>query len=138
EFSDFALGNPVGTKGVVKTDFGYHYMEILKQYGGSPAYKVSYYPLAITASTQTDQDASNQANLFAGDSRDIKSFDLNYDKNLKPKNINKLVATDIKPTDFSIPGLGTSRNFVREVYKASLGEVIQPEKIEDSYVVAVV
>jgi len=138
EFSDFALGNPVGTKGVVKTDFGYHYMEVLKQYGGSMAYKVSYYAVPITASTQTDQDASNQANLFAGDSRDIKSFDLNYDKNLKPRNINKLVATDIKPADYAVPGLGNSRNFVREVYKASLGEVLQPEKIEDAYVVAVV
>jgi peptidyl-prolyl cis-trans isomerase D len=138
EFNDFSFSNPVGTKGVVKTDFGYHYIEILGQKGSGTAYKIAYFPLTVTASNQTDMDASNKANLFAGDSRDIKSFEANYEKNLKSQGFNKLVATDIKPTDFQIQSLGISRNFVKEIYKAKLGEVLQPERIGEDYVVAVV
>src|SRR5688572_14567985 len=44
EFNDFIFGNSTGTKGVVKTDYGYHYIEILSQKGGSAAYKIAYLP----------------------------------------------------------------------------------------------
>ena len=35
-------------------------------------------------------------------------------------------------------GLGYSRQFVRNIYDASAGDVLKPERIDDSYVVAVV
>jgi peptidyl-prolyl cis-trans isomerase D len=37
-----------------------------------------------------------------------------------------------------IQGLGASRTFVKEIYKAKQGDVLQPERIGDNYVVAVV
>ncbi len=128
-FNDFIFGNPTGTKGIVKTEFGYHYIEILSQKGSSPGYKIAYLPKQIVASTETDNNASNQANLFAGDSRDQKSFDANYEKNLKSKGT---------PMAADIQGLGASRSFVKSIYKAKRGEVLQPERIGDNYVVAVV
>jgi len=137
-FNDFIFGNPAGTKGIVKTEFGYHYIEILSQKGSSPGYKIAYLPKQIIASTETDNNASNQANLFAGDSRDQKSFDANYEKNLKPKGILKGIATDINPMAADIQGLGASRSFVKSIYKAKRGEVLQPERIADNYVIAVV
>jgi peptidyl-prolyl cis-trans isomerase D len=76
--------------------------------------------------------------MFAGDSRNLKSFNANYDKNLKPKGIPKLVATDIKPNDFSIPGLGNSREFVKAIFQADENDVIEPTRVGDAYVVAVV
>lgn len=136
-FNDFLFLNPVGSKGIVKTDFGYHYIEILSQKGSGPGYKISFLPKEILVSPETDNNASNQANLFAGDSRDIKSFDANYEKNLKGKGINKAIAT-LGPRDAQITGLGSSRQFVKNVYEAKLGEVLKPEKIENNYVVAVV
>jgi peptidyl-prolyl cis-trans isomerase D len=138
EFNDFIFGNPAGTKDIVKTEFGYHYIEILSQKGSSPGYKIAYLPQQILASTETDNNASNQANLFAGDSRDQKSYDANYEKNLKPKGIIKGLATDIGPMAADIQGLGASRTFVKEIYKAKQGDVLQPERIGDNYVVAVV
>lgn len=138
EFNDFIFTNPVGTKGVVKTIFGYHYIEILSQKGSSLAYKIAYLPSQIIASNETDNNASNQANLFAGDSRDLQSFDANYEKNLKPKGIQKSIGPDIKPKGFEIMGLGASRSFIKEIYKAKQGEVLQPARIGDNYVVAVV
>ncbi len=137
EFNDFIFGNPTGTKGVVKTDFGYHYIEILSQKGSSPAYKVAYMTQPIDASQETDANASNEATLFAGNSQSRKAFDENAEK-LKDKGINKSFAQDIKPNDFQIMGLGASRAFVRSIYDADLGEVLQPERVGENYVVAMV
>lgn len=136
-FNDFLFLNPVGSKGIVKTDFGYHYIEVLSQKGSGTGYKISFLPKEILVSPETDNNASNQANLFAGDSRDIKSFDANFEKSLKGKGINKAIAS-LGPRDAQIQGLGASRQFVKNVYEAKLGEVLKPEKIDNNYVVAVV
>ncbi len=137
EFNDYIFGNPVGSRGVVKTEFGYHYIEILSQKGSSPAYKIAYLPLSIEASQETDANASNEATLFAGNSRDQKSFDANAEK-LKAKGINKAFAQDIKPSDFQVMGLGVSRSFVKSIYDADRGDVLQPERVGENYVVAIV
>jgi peptidyl-prolyl cis-trans isomerase D len=137
EFNNFIFGNSTGAKDVVKTEYGYHYIEILSQKGGSPAYKIAYLALPIEASQETDANASNEATLFAGNSRDQKSFDVNTEK-LKAKGINKAFAPDITPNDFQVQGLGVSRAFVKSIYDASLGEVLQPERVGENYVVAMV
>jgi len=138
EFNDFIFGNPVGTKGIVKTEFGYHYIEILFQKGNSPAYKIAYLAIPIEASQETDANASNAATLFAGDSRDQKSFDANAQKLSKEKGINKLIATNITPNAFQVPGIGISRSFVKRIYDAKLGQGLQPERVGENYVVAIV
>lgn len=136
-FNDFIFTKPVGSKGIVKTVFGYHYLEVLSQKGSGMGYKIAYLPVEITVSQETENNALNEATLFAGDSRDLKSFDENYEKQLKSKGINKALAT-LAPRDATIPGLGTSREFVRAVYEAKAGRVMKPIKIEMKYVVAVV
>lgn len=136
-FNDFIFLNPVGAKGIVKTDFGYHYIEILSQKGSGAGYKIAFLPKEIVVSPETDNNASNQANAFAGDSRDLKSFDANYEKTLKPKGINKGVAT-LAPKDAQITGVGFSRQLVRNIYDAKVGVVLKPEKVDNNYVVAVV
>ena len=136
-FDNFIFGNPVGAKGVVKTEFGYHYIEILSQKGSGPAYKIATVAKPIEVSSETDDNANTQANQFAGDSRDAKSFDANAEK-LKAKGINKNIATDITPMAYQIPGIGLSRSFVKKVYKADRGETLDPEKIDNKYIVAIV
>jgi peptidyl-prolyl cis-trans isomerase D len=138
EFNEFIFLNKPGSKGIVKTDFGYHYIEVMSHKGSGIGYKVAYVPRPVIASNETDNNASNRANEFAADSRDQKSFDANYDKVLKPLGVNKNVATDIRPNAADLPGLGASRTFVRNIYKAKQGEVLQPERIGTNYVVAVV
>jgi peptidyl-prolyl cis-trans isomerase D len=137
-FNDFIFLNPTGSKGIVKTDFGYHYIEILSQKGNSAAYKIAYLPKEIFASQETDNKAQNDANLFAADSRDIKSFNEGYEKTLKPQGIIKGIASNITRTGSEIRGVGYSRNFVRSIYDAKRGEVLKPERIDDNYVVAVI
>lgn len=137
-FNDFVFEGKVGERKVVKTEYGYHLIEILDQKGQQPHYKVAYLAKSIVPSTETDNNAQNAASLFAGDSRDAKSFNENIDKNLRAKGINKLVATDIRPNDYNVNGLGTSRQFVKAVFDADKGDVLQPERVGDAYIVALV
>jgi peptidyl-prolyl cis-trans isomerase D len=57
EFSDFAFNHKVGDKGIVKSQFGYHYIEVLDQKSFEPAYKVAYLSRKIETSPETDQAA---------------------------------------------------------------------------------
>lgn len=138
EFNDFIFGNPVGAKQIVKTDFGYHYVEVLSQKGSSMAYKIAYLNTPIAASNETDNNANNEATQFAGISRDPKSFDANVEK-LKEKGIYKMIEPNITPNAYMLQGLGAiSRPFVKKVYDADLGDVIGPERVGENYVVAII
>jgi peptidyl-prolyl cis-trans isomerase D len=138
EFNDFCFLKKTGDKGVVKTDYGYHFIEILSQKGSTQTYKIAYLAKPIETSRETDDNANNEANKFAGESRTQKSFDENYQKELAPKGISKLFATDIKKADYNIMGLGSARQFVKKIYDADKGDVLQPERIGEQYVVAIV
>ncbi|HEU4904001.1 MAG TPA: peptidylprolyl isomerase, partial [Flavisolibacter sp.] len=140
EFKDFAFNNPVGAKGVVKTQFGYHYMEVLSQKGSSPVYKLALFALPIEASSETQSQASNEANMFAGNVKDEKSFNDYFEKNLKAKGYQKMVAANLHPMDFFVTGVnGSARELVKDVFKADKGDVISPSQpINNSYLVALV
>ncbi|MFM7720561.1 MAG: peptidylprolyl isomerase [Sediminibacterium sp.] len=132
-FNDFSFDNTVGSKGVVKTDFGYHYIEVLKQTPRGPAYKIAYLSKAILPSSETIGVASAAAAAFATASKDIKSF------NQEAVKLNKQTfpAAGIKSMDYEIPGLGESRTLVRWIYENDLNAVSEPTEIGDSYYVAI-
>lgn len=138
-FNDFIFGNPVGSKGVVKTEFGYHYVEILSQKGSSTGYKIAYITKPIETSQETDMAANNLASKFAGEaSADKNTFELAANAYQKAHSVHKSLAQDIPPTGASIQGLGVSRTFVKNIYAAKVGEILQPERVGDYYVVALV
>ena len=137
-FNDFIFSHGVGEKGIVKSEFGYHYTEILSQKGRGPAYKIAYLAKKIEASDETEKSAETASLQFAGGSRDIKTFDANFEKDLKPKGKQKLIAPDISSHAFEITGIGISRAFVKDIFKADPGEVLQPERVGDNFVVATV
>lgn len=133
-FNDFSFDNTVGTKGVVKTDFGYHYIEILKQTPRSPAYKIAYLSKPILPSNETISSASAAAASFAGASKDIKTF------NEQAVKINKQAypATGIKGMDYEVAGIGESRTLVRWIYENKPNSVSEPIEVGDNYYVAVI
>jgi peptidyl-prolyl cis-trans isomerase D len=138
EFNDFCFEGKPGEKKVVKTVFGYHYIEIMDQKNFGPHYKVAYLNQEVVASQQTDGDALQTATNFAGDSRDQKTFDTAFEKTLKAKGFNKGIGMNIKRNDAQVQGVGLSRTFVRNIYSAKQGEVLKPERIGNNYVVAIV
>jgi peptidyl-prolyl cis-trans isomerase D len=141
EFGQFILfdGKP-GDKKVVKTQFGWHYIEIMNFIKVEPHYKVAYVAKPIEPSTETENAVQNIAAMFAGDSRDYKSFNANFEKNLKPKGYNKQVAPDIDEMQFNLMGVnGSARPFIKKVFEADKGDVIGPEPVTNDYfVVAIV
>ncbi len=139
DFGKFILFE--GTRGQrkkVKTKFGYHYIEIVDQKNIEPHYKVAYLAKKIEASDETERNAENSALQFAGESRDVKSFDADFEKNLKSKGLQKLFAPDISSHAYEIPGVGVSRRFIKHVFEADRGDVLQPERVGDNFVVAAV
>ncbi|MEN9382508.1 MAG: hypothetical protein RI940_1391 [Bacteroidota bacterium] len=133
-FNDFAFDNPVGTKGVIKTEFGYHYVEILKQTAKGPAYKLAYLSKTINPSNETINAAATAAAQFVSNSKDVKSFNENAVK----QNKQVLPAAGIKANDFEIQGIGETRQMVRWIFEKDVNAVSEPFEIGDSYIVAVV
>lgn len=133
-FNDFSFDNSVGSRGVVKTDFGYHYIEVLKQTPRSPAYKIAYLSKAILPSSETIGVASAAAAAFASASKDIKSF------NKEAVKLNKqgFPASGIKSMDYEIPGIGSSRPLVRWIYENDVNAVSDPTEVGDSYFVSII
>jgi len=133
EFGDFSFNGKKGEIKIVKTQFGYHLIEILDQKNFEPAYKIAYFARKIEPSTETDQNASGLASQFAGENRDKASFDAAA---IKGK-LRTLYAADIQPADYNIQALGSSRSLVKWINEAKLGEVSESFSIGDKYVVAI-
>ena len=134
EFYEVLFNGAVNDKKVVKTSFGYHYIEVLNQKNFEPAYKVAYLSKSIIPSTKTTDSASGLASQFASESRSASAFD----ENIKKRNYNKLLAPDIKPNDMVIPSIGSSRQMVRWIYDADKGDVSEMFVVDNKDVVAVV
>jgi peptidyl-prolyl cis-trans isomerase D len=133
EFNDYTFSGKKGEMKIVKTQFGYHLIEIVDQKNFEPAYKIAYFARRIEPSQETDQNASGLASQFAGENRDKASFDAG----VKKGNLKSSVSPEIHPTDFNITGIGSSRSLVRWVYTAKPGEVSESFPVGDKYIVAI-
>lgn len=143
-FNDFAFTGKVGDKKVVKTEYGFHYVEILGQKGSEPAYKIAYLAKPVTVSQETDEAAQNEASKFAGSAHNLKEF---YAAAAK---IHKIPASapGIKENDFTVGGintgmgmqggLGKNRQFVQWVYKNDVGDVSPAYRFDQKYAVAII
>ena len=133
-FNDYSFDNPVGSKGVVKTEFGYHYIEVLKQTPRGPAYKIAYLSKAVLPSNETLNAAATAAAQFASTSKDPKSFTANA---VKAKT-EVFPAANIKANDNEIPGIGESRQLVRWIFENDINDVSEPFEVGDHYIVALI
>ncbi len=135
EFNKYSFEKPAGSKGVVKTQFGYHIMEVISQKGASPAYKIGFLAKEIFASEETINKASNEA-LKLSAIKDLKKFD----EYLKSKGISKTSnPTLIKENDAQIgQQMQDARQLVRWVFEAKKGDVSDPMTVGDQFVVATV
>lgn len=134
EFNDFCFEGKTGDKGVVKTQYGYHYIEVTDQKNFEQAYKIAYLSKNIEPSKETDDAASGAATQFASASRTAKAFD----DNIAKQKLNKRLAETVKEMDYQIPGLGASRAFVKWIFNNKVGSVSEPMTVGDQYVVALI
>ncbi len=135
EFNDFAFTGKVGDKKEVQTSYGYHYIEILGQKGSDPAYKIAYLAKPITASEETVNAANDAAVSFAATYRDPKKF---QEEAAKVPGGNPHAAVGIHENDFTVEGLGDSRQLVKWAFEHKVGDVSEAFDINDNFVVALV
>jgi len=107
-FSDFEFQNNVGDIDVVKTQFGFHIIEILDQKGSSRAVKVATIARQIEASTETIDNVFTEASKFELAVQDADFQKMAEDRKLTVKPVN-----GIKVLDEQIPGLASQRPMVR-------------------------
>lgn len=133
EFADFIFYRPAGTREVVKTSFGYHVLEVMDQKNFEESYKIAYLSKRILASPETDNNASALATQFAGNSRDLKSFE----DNVLKMQLSKRLADNVREMDFTLAGM-PSRALVKWIFESKVGTVSEPFDLKDKYVVVAV
>jgi len=134
EFNKFCFEKPVGSRDVVRTQFGYHIIDLLSQKGASPAYKIGFLAKEIFASEETINNASNEAIKLSAE-KDAKKMQAYLDK----KGLAKVsVPTLVKENDASIGQMQDARALVRWVFEAKKGDVSDPMPVGDQFVVATV
>lgn len=134
EFNDFTFNNPVGSRGVVRTQFGYHVIEVTNQKNFSPAYKIAFVAREIMAGEST----INAASLSA-----TKASALNDAKSLAEyaeKNGLRLVEnpTLVKENDYTIGSIQDARGIVQWINDAKPGEVSEPFNIGNDFIVVTI
>lgn len=134
-FNDYVFTKPVGSMGVVKTEFGYHIIEVLNQKGSAPTYKIGFMAKEILASEETINKASLEATKLSAE-KDPKNFDAYLKKNGLSKITNPGL---VKENDAQVgQQLQDARQLVRWIFGAKKGDVSDPYSIGDQFVVAVV
>lgn len=134
EFNDYCFTAKTGDEKIIKTEFGYHLVQIEDQKNFNPAYKIAYLSKPIAASQETIDKASGLASEFAAESRNAKAFD----DNAKKRNYNKMLSTDIKPNDMTVQPLGSNRQLVKWIYEANRGDVSEMFTLDNKYAVVTV
>ena len=117
EFKAYSFENPKGSLGVVRTDFGYHVIEILGQGTFQQAYKVATISQAIEPSVETVDEVFKNKSKFeiAVADADFETVAAEYNYEVRP-------ASSIKELDENIPGLGAQRAIVRWAFDDSASE----------------
>ena len=134
EFNDFCFNKSVGSKGVVKTQFGYHVIDLVSQKNPNLAYKVAFMARDIVASDATINKASLDATKVSAEKNKeaIEKFAAKNGLSLTT------VPNLIKENDFSVGALQDARSLVRWVFEAKKGDISEPFSIGDQFVVAIV
>ena len=117
EFKAYSFENPKGSLGVVRTDFGYHVIEILGQGTFQQAYKVATISQAIEPSVETVDEVFKNKSKF-----EIAVADADFETVAAENNYEVRPVSSIKDLDENIPGLGAQRAIVRWAFDDSASE----------------
>ena len=134
EFNDFTFNKSVGEKAVVRTQFGYHVIDILSQSNFNTAYKIAFLAKPIQSSDETI-NAASLASSKASAQKNAKAL-----SDYAAKNGLSLVEfpTTIKENDFTVGNMQDARSLVRWAFEAKKGDVSEPIIIGDDFIVATV
>lgn len=135
EFGEFLLNDKGQTKGVIKTQFGWHYVEILNKKDFEPAYKIAYLGREIAPSDETINAANTAAIKLTGSAQDEKAFNEYVAKN----GLNKVTVPNVvKENDYQLGRIQDARSIIRWAFEAKVGKASEPFTVKDDFIVAIV
>lgn len=135
EFGKFLLNTQGENKKVVKTQFGYHYIEILDRIHPEPALKIAYMAREIDPSDETINEANSKAVTLTANSKNLKDFNDYAAKN----GLAKIdLPTEVKENDYSFGSYPDARNVIKWAIDAKEGSISEPFSLGDDFVVVAV
>jgi peptidyl-prolyl cis-trans isomerase D len=133
EFNEFCFTKTPGSTGVVKTDFGYHIINLVGQKGLRSAYKIAYQGKEISASDVT----INKSSLEATKASALKTKE-SLEKFIAKNGMSfTTVPNLIKENDYQVGTLQDARALVRWSFEGKKGDISEPFSIGDQFIVAV-
>lgn len=132
-FNDSAFAASEGEVVKVKTQFGFHLIEILEQTEAIDKIQIATIERAVLPGKETYANIFNQANSFSINATDNETFT----NLITDQNIQQRVAI-LKETDNLIPGMLASRDLVRWVKESDEGAVSEAYDVDEAFVVAIV
>ncbi|MDE1192416.1 MAG: SurA N-terminal domain-containing protein [Arachidicoccus sp.] len=132
EINDFLFTGKTGDTKIIKSVYGYHYVEILGQKGTTEGYKIAAITKSLDPSQTTIDSVDNVASSFVAANSTQKAFE----ENAKKQNISILPVNGLRENDYNIGNIGVSRELVKWSYAHKIGEVSQPVHIGTNVVVA--
>ncbi len=117
EFKAYSFENPKGSLGVVRTDFGYHIIEVLDQGKKQDAYKVATIAQEIEPSVETIDDVFKNKSKF-----EIAVANADFEAVAKENTYEVRNVSSVKELDENIPGIGAQRAIVRWAFEDGVDE----------------
>lgn len=132
-FSNFCFENSVGEVGIVRTEFGFHIIEITGQGGSSKAVRVATIARELLASEATDNDVYRQITQIAEVANDAEAFQ----QAAEAAGAQIRSANNVHIFDENIIGLGPNRDIVRWSFdkERKPGDIHIDRTADNSYVV---
>ena len=134
EFNTFSFSKSAGDKEVVKTQFGYHVIDIVSQKDFKPAYKIAFVAKPIIPSDETINAASMAATKASANKNAKELSDYAAKNGLKMVEI----PVTIKENDYAIGNMQDARSLVQWAFKAKKGDVSDPIIIGEDFLIATV
>jgi len=119
-FNDACFQGETGDLAIVKTQFGFHIVEILEKGNNVKKIKVGIVDRKLEPSSTTYQNIYAEAGRFAGLNNTYEKFN----ETVSNEDFDKRTANDLKPTDKEIPGLDSPRNIIRSVFESNENEIV--------------
>jgi len=119
-FRDYTFENNKGDMAVVKTDFGFHVVEILDQKNQKTAYKLATVVRNIEPSVETEDKVFREASNFV-----VNTNDKNFQEIANTNSLAIYPVTGVGVLDENIPGVGNQREIVRWAFEksSSVGDI---------------
>ena len=132
EFKDFCFENNTGDIEVIKTQYGYHIIEIMEQSKKIEKRKIVFLQLEIIPTKETYDDLYTEAAKFSGENNNEEKFLAAIDE----QGLTRKDATDVTQATIVIPGIEETREIVRWIFANEKGTVSPVIGSGERYLVA--